>query len=282
MRKGMNPLRDKTVPGMPKVVMCMITHLPDQEGYHAERLEIIKLALNSMREHAGQDAAVMVWDNGSACTEFLNWLVCDFMPEIFVMSDNVGRNNARTAMINMFPDDTIIAMSDDDMFFYPGWLSESIDILENFPNVGMVSAYPVRVQFHRAPTSSTLDWAKKNAKREDGKFIPEQWNEDFWVSIGIDSPFYKNRASTIIEKRAVYKGRSVYLTSHHCQWAGYAGRIKPLLWYDKEAMAPDKPFDTSINDAGLLRLTTTERLSRHIGNVLDDDIREEAEGFGLI
>jgi hypothetical protein len=64
----------------------------------------------------------------------------------------------------------IIAYTDSDVLFSPKWLSRSVEILETFPSVGMVMARPFRTppEFYE----STLQWARKKTKLEEGQFIP--------------------------------------------------------------------------------------------------------------
>jgi hypothetical protein len=38
-------------------------------------------------------------------------------------------------------------------------------------------------------------------------------------------------------------------------------------------MGDEKPFDWAVDNAQMLRLTTVERYVRHMGNVLDDDLK---------
>ena len=79
-----------------------------------------------------------------------------------------------------------------------------------------------------------------------------------------------------------YEGMEALATSHHCQFVGYVGRIRPLLKWDKDAMADEKPFDRAIDGAGMLRLCTMQRYSQHIGNILDDGIVRCAKEDGLL
>jgi hypothetical protein len=283
MRIGKNPLRDGEVDGFPRVMISAITHLPHQKGYHEKRLQIVKMCLLSMREAAGMDCGVMIWDNGS-CEDLLRWLHFDYRPDFIMTGENVGKINARTAILNMLPDNTILAMCDDDMYFYPDWLKKSYKLLRAFPNVGVVSGYPTRRAFHWA-TINTLEWARdcKDAKVDVGRFIPEQWEHDYAVSLGRDWEFHKSYTAKDQDYKVTYKDKyEAFLTAHHCQWMGYAGRLKKLMKYDYEAMANDKPFDESIDTAGLLRLSTTERLTRHMGNIPEKDIVENAKVRGLV
>jgi hypothetical protein len=55
----------------------------------------------------------------------------------------------------------------------------------------------------------------------------------------------------------------------HGRRSANAGRLADVADYDPAAMGVERPFDEAIDRAGLLRLTTIERLARHMGNVLD-------------
>lgn len=281
MRTGINPNRHAKVSPPPPVVISVITHLPEMESdYHRNRLDVIKLCISSMTENAGMDASLLVWDNGS-CADLVDWLRYEAKPHYLVLSDNVGKWQARSSILRMFPPATVIGISDDDMLFYPGWLHESMRILTIFPNVGVVSGYPVRTQF-RWGCNNTRQWALKNAANfESGKLIPEQWDRDFCTSIGRSWEDQVRGTENDIEYRATYRGCTVYLTGHHCQFICYAGRLLPFLSWSDEAMPDEKPFDQAIDNAGLLRLTTKERYARHIGNVIDDDIKTEIQFMGM-
>ena len=56
---------------------------------------------------------------------------------------NIGNFGVVRMMFNSAPGE-VIAYLDDDVFVYPGWVSEQLEILNTFPNVGMVSGDPVR------------------------------------------------------------------------------------------------------------------------------------------
>src|SRR4029450_13301989 len=74
--------------------------------------------------------------------------------------------------------------TDSDVLFSPKWLSRSVEILETFPNVGMVTARPFRTppEF----LESTLNWARdaERAKFEEGQFIPWERFLEFNLSLG--------------------------------------------------------------------------------------------------
>lgn len=280
-REGTNPLKGKTVGKQPAVVACVITHLPELTGYHNNRMQVIQTSLTSLRNNSAMKIPVMVWDNGS-CDVFRDWLIKSFKPEYLVLSPNVGKTSARSAIPRMFPLGVIVAIADDDMLYYPNWLMPQLDLLKTFPDVGCVSGYPVRTQ-QRWGNEYTLAWAKENAKLEVGRFIPDKWDEDFCTSIGRD---YKGFHIKYTEKDRdyliTYKGRKAYAAAHHCQFLAYAGRIAEFTQWTDEALSAEMIFDKTVDGAKLLRLTTTDRLTRHMGNVLDSELKAECRRMGVL
>lgn len=274
MRVGNNPLKGGRAESMPKLVGIVITHLPEETGYHAYRLEIVQTCLETMRANAGMDLAMCVWDNGSG-PQLREWLQEEYKPEYLVLSPNVGKSSARTASVRMFPPETVVCVSDDDMLYLPNWLAPQLDLLHHFPNVGAVSGYPVRTQF-RWGIDSTLKWAEQNATHRWGRFIPEEWERDWCASIGRDYVWHRTKHAVNDQDLLIeYQGRFAYGTAHHCQFIALAGRIEFLVEWHPDAVADEKPFDRAIDAQGYLRLTTTERLVRHMGNVIDPDLRRE-------
>jgi glycosyltransferase involved in cell wall biosynthesis len=275
MRQGSNPNRVANAKGFRPVALCVVTHLPDlRQDYHARRLEVVQACLTSMRQGAHVEHTFMVWDNGS-CPEFTNWLANDFDPDVMILSANIGKTAARTSMIRMLPPRTVVCYSDDDMYFYDNWLAPQIEILQHFPNVAAVSGYPVRTSF-RWGNENTLEWARKNAEVEKGRFLPRAWEDDFAVSIGRDPEWHADYSGNDYEYIATYRGKRAYLTAHHCQFIGYQERLAQVAHYDNKAMGDEKVFDIALDSIGL-RLATTDRLARHIGNVIDENLRREIQ-----
>lgn len=276
MRIGSNPLRYKPAPYTFKnIVLLVVTHLPceEQAGYHTQRMEVVKTCLTTMRERCNRDVTMMVWDNDSK-SEFRDWLQHIFEPDILIMSQNIGKNPARAFAVNMMPLSSIVAYSDDDMYYYDNWLNPQIEILNHFPNVSVVSGYPVRTQF-RWGNEHTMKWARENGTVTQGRFMPEQWERDFCASIGRDYENYHiGYTLKDVDYKVKYEGKEAYLTSHHCQFIGYAATLRNHLYTDNMAMSDERTTDIELDKAGL-RLCTTQRLCRHIGNVLDDSFKEQ-------
>ena len=271
MRTGMNPNRQAKADGYAPYIASSIIHLPNFEGYHKERFEVVKTSLTTMRENAGLDCQILVWDNGS-CQEFRDWLLNEYKPDAVVLSMNVGLSNARAGLVRMLPPEVILGVADDDMYYYPDWFKAQVELMKYFPNVGQVSGYPVRTQM-RWGNKRTLEWARKVAIVEEGSFIPAEWDRDYCTSIGRDYEWHKKQTENDMDYRITYRGVQAYAFAHHCQFICKVKLLANLMRFTTEAMSDDKPFDWAVDNTGMLRLTTINRYTRHMGNVMDDDLK---------
>jgi glycosyltransferase involved in cell wall biosynthesis len=143
-------------------VLAVVTHLPNENNYHAKRFEVIQACLLSMTQGVIIPHSLIVWDNGSE-PRLREWIQRIIKPAVFIQSENIGKSAARKMIAQMLPPKTILAYSDDDIMFYPDWLRPQLDILEHFPNVACVTGYPVRTAF-RWGIENTLRWAKQNGE----------------------------------------------------------------------------------------------------------------------
>ncbi len=276
MRSGMNPNRTLKVDGYKKYISAVIVHLPDFGGYHKERFEVVKACLQSMVKNSELNFQTYVWDNGS-CDEVRKWLVDEVKPDYLMLSRNIGKASARASIIKSLPDNVVINISDDDIYYYPGWFEKQVEVLDAFPDVGQVSGCPIRTQA-RWGNSYTLDWARKRNILKMVRAIPEEYERDFCRGIGRDYAFHKAYTENDYDPVIEYNGHTVIGTAHHCQFIGRVGALKNIVKFDTDAMGDEKPFDIAVDQAKLLRLTTMKRYTRHIGNVMDDDIREAMNG----
>lgn len=280
MRVGRNPLTSAQVSKRTPIVCGVITHLPNKyQQYHRDRWQVVALSLRSMLKHAGTDVHLAIWDNGSH-KEFTDWLQDEFHPDTLVLSKNVGKSVARKSLFRMFEPNTIMAMADDDIFYYPNWLVAQIELLDHFgPQVGTVTGYAVRTMYRWA-NEYAKRWAETHGKLEVGQYVKAEWDKDYCDSIGRDYEQHKKTSTNIPEYKVIFNKKEALALGHHCQFICLNGRIEPLLRWDYDAMADEKPFDRAV-DAKYMRLCTVERYTRHMGNVLDDNLFMLANRYGL-
>ena len=259
-------------------VAAVVVHLPNEDGYHEHRLEVIKTSLLSMRMHAPDWLHIHIWDNGS-CEVLRDWLRDEYKPDALTLTKNMGKTYAQAALFRSYPEDQIMVYADDDMFYYPGWLEAQIRIYDTYPD-SVVTGYPTRGAC-RWGTDNTIEQLREIAdKIETGFFMPDQWLEDYSASVGAKQ-VSANIAKTQ-QTRVIYNGVAAYATSHHCQMLFRAGDLLQFTEYAGKATRNEKGYDIAIDKAGLLRLATKKRYTRHIGNILDGDLLEDAYKLGVL
>jgi glycosyltransferase involved in cell wall biosynthesis len=145
MRVGKAPTRlQKTEYRPGRVTICVPVFIPEQFGYYQQRLDILKICVASIVNHTSPETYdLLVFDNGS-CHEVVDYLRSlheqRIVQYLFLSRSNVGVANATKIMLRAAPGE-IVAFSNDDVFFHPGWLEAHLEILETFPRVGMVSGF---------------------------------------------------------------------------------------------------------------------------------------------
>lgn len=281
MRRGKNPMFLQQPDGYPPVMAAVVTHLPEgTEIYHAERLPIIKKSIESLRRFAGREMPLMIWDNGSG-RGLLDWLAGTLRPDWLIRSPNIGKPPARASIMRMVPADTVVCFGDDDILYLPGWFDAQDKILKAYPNVGAVSGWPIRYSFYIGGNENTVKWGREHAAVETGKFVSEDEDWDYAVSVGTDPASWLKWHPEVEQTIITYNGVRAYATSQHCQMVCKAGRIAPLCQFTVDKNHGERTFDKAIDDAGLLRLTTEKRYTFHMGNILDDRLKKLIGGLGL-
>lgn len=142
-RVGETPTRRRKIEFQPaRVSICLLVFIPEHLGYFQKRLDILKVCVASIVSHTPpEDYDLLVFDNGS-CREVVDYLRSlheeGVVQYLFLSRSNIGVANAHRIMFTSAPGE-VIAYSDDDVFFRPGWLGAHLEVLETFPRVGMVS-----------------------------------------------------------------------------------------------------------------------------------------------
>lgn len=275
-RRGMNPSRSKKSTYHPaRVTAAVLVHIPNLVGYFEHRLPVLKACLNSLVQNAGAPLDLMVFDNAS-CEEvgaYLTSLHAEGRIDFLLSSHtNLGKIGALQLMFRAAPGE-VVAYTDDDFYFHPGWLDAQLQVVDTYPRVGMVSGYTLPRFFAAERISANLAFAASNpaVTHRQGKFIPESWIRDWAVSSGRDPGEAVKDQAQHQEHYLEFHGVPAYAAANHDQFLTLKSVMEaclPKTW-SGNLMGDMLALDQAVNDAGYLRLSTSNRTVQHLGNRLD-------------
>lgn len=286
-RVGMNPARKKVSEYRPaRVTVAVLVHIPHAAGYFSGRFEVLRLCLGSLFRHTPEPHDLLVFDNAS-CADVRSYLqslqddgVIDFL---FTSRTNIGKLGALRLICGAAPGE-FVAYTDDDAFFYPGWLSAHMAIIDAFPGVGMVSGSPWRTLFdHGISSNIKLAQTDPDVRLSYGQMIPEAWEVDYAMSLGRDVAAHlemvRGMQDIVIERQGV----RAFASASHNQFLSPRHVLRDSLEgeWNGRLMGGMVELDNAIDSAGFLRLMTLERTTRNIGGLITSEIAEEARRFSL-
>jgi hypothetical protein len=275
MRVGQNPAKFVDQVAQPaEITVTVVSCIPFLSGFYEQSLEVLKACLHSIRANTGGDFDLMVFDNRS-CQEvraYLGEAHRQGVIQYLILSDrNIGKIGAWNAMFGA-AQGKYIAFADSDIYFHPGWLPASLELFAAFPNVGMVTARPLRTPMEFS--AATLEWAKQAGALEEGRFL--DW-ETFWehaLSTGFELEKAEERFRNGQDHRLTYNGRQAYAGATHFQFLTRKDLLQKIIPLpSREPMRGERALDIAIDQLGCLRLCTPEALVDHMGNRLPEGLQ---------
>jgi glycosyltransferase involved in cell wall biosynthesis len=288
-RVGINPARGKLSTYLPaKVTIALLTCIPYLDGYYQHRLPVLELVLESLQAHTNVPYDLLVFDNGS-CAQVRDYLSAQYTKgaiDFLILSQaNIGKIGAFKMIFNAAPGD-IVAYTDDDILFYPGWLEAHLKVLSVFPRAGMVSGVPVREGAGYACQSleklARQGYPGLVVRRE--RRVPDEWEADWAQSTGRDPEAHLEATRQAQDLVLRFQGLEAIGTANHFQFVSPKKVVLEALpedWSGK-LMGSMVELDETIDANGYLRLSTARRYTRHLGNTLSPAIQKEIEALNLL
>ena len=286
-RFGMNPARNKNITYTPsRVTAAIMTYIPNLEGYFTHRLDVLKISLASLIHSLDENVDIMVMNNGS-CKEVQDFLEDQLdsgrIQYLIQSRRNLGVIGGFKVLFNAALGE-LVAYCDDDVLYYPGWLDAHLQILDTFPNVGMVSGAPVGYSSEHATKSvdsfineDSSDLSVLDKPRNPG------WEGNWAESTGRSVADHLKEIEQSPNQHLVFQGVEAVRSAKHFQFV----TPKKVIC---EAFSPDWSgslmdglvgLDESVDKLGYLRLSTPQRYAQHIGNAISAEILETVADLGI-
>jgi len=272
MRVGQNPAKYvKEVAKPARVTVAVLNYIPFLSGFYAEMQDVLKTCLESIWQNTDLPYDLLVFDNGS-CGEVRQYLLDQHEAgriQYLVLSEkNLGKGGAWNMILGGAPGE-LVAYTDNDCYFRAGWLSRSIELLETFPNVGMVTARPFRTnpEFY----TSSVAWGEQTpgVTVERGYFIPWEVFKEFDLSLGQNEEEIRLHYQVTQDVRLTYRDRQAIVGASHWQFLARKVTLARFLPFSMDRpMGQVKQLDMRMNQAGLLRLMPTDPLAMNMSNTL--------------
>lgn len=268
MRKGQNPAKFVSTVAKPqRITAAVLNYIPFQSGFYAEALDVLKISLESLRRDPGLPLDLLVFDNGS-CPAVRDYLIAEKeagrIQYLLLSEKNLGKGGAWNILLAGAPGE-IIAYADSDILYSPGWLARSLELLETFPNVGMVTARPFRTNpdYHGA----TRAWAQENAALQAGQFLGWETFWEFNRSLGQDEAENRKIYAETTDWKIEYRGKTALVGASHWQFVARKATLAQFLPFEMDKpMGQVKQLDQRMNAAGYLRLMVSDPLVMNLSN----------------
>lgn len=285
-RIGINPNRGKRTNYQPaRITLAMLTYLPSQAGYFAERMAVTRLSLESLIAHTPQPFDLIVFDNGS-CPELVNYL-CQLHQNgrinyLILSRENIGKLSALQVIFRAAPGE-LVAYSDDDVFFLPGWLEAHAEIMNTYPRVGLVTGFYIRSHLRYATHSIEAFAQQPGVQVKRGLLIPPELEQHYMDNMGRSPESYQQEIDGLEDIQLSYQGVTTLASAGHHQFVTSRQLMLDVLpGWDSNLMGKMVELENAIDQLGYLRLSTLTPVTRLLGNVISPENAAEANHLGLL
>jgi len=273
VRIGQNPQKESgavNVPWTSRVVLPV--HIPHRQGYFEQALEVLRLCLESLHLTTNQQVCVTVVANGCS-NEVLVELQAMFqrrwIGQLLVSQINLGKVGAIAPILRGATEE-LLAWSDCDVLFRPGWFEAVQEVFQAFPECGAVTPFPA-AHLHWEHTSATTLGALGSRCIAREPVVPVGDLESYSRSVGTPTLFreeYKRSQWTVRRN-----GVQACIGAMHFVCCIRKGVVKGMPAGASVAALRGKEdtdyLDLPADRLGYWRLSTCRGFVWHMGNTVD-------------
>ena len=285
-RIGMNPSRGKMSDYSPaRVTVMVMTFVPNDIGYFKDRFDVMRVCIESILKNTKEPFDLMVFDNGSS-DEVLKYLRklhhSGFIDFLLLSSKNIGKIGALQIMCKAAPGE-VIAYCDDDVFFLPGWLKRHLEVIDTYPDVGVVTGMYIKPHMKEGIKTTMRFAARPGVKTEKGNLVDRDLELHYIANMGRTREQYQKEIKGLEDVRITFKGIQTYASAGHYQFVTVKDRILkvlPIEW-KSNLMGQMRELDIAIDEQKFLRVSTTPATVRLLGNKINQEGAEFIREFDI-
>lgn len=280
MRLGSNPQKkDYKIEMQSNHRIVMVVFIPELNGYYQSMFEVIRVSIDSLVNTIPVTSKITIVDNGS-CETVQNYLMDLFQKKqidaLQLLQENIGKIDALIGAARAVRE-PIITLTDCDILFKPNWVQETIKVFNNFENVASVSPIPIRWNFNYYSYSTQLEILKGKLKL---KFEPIKENfEDYNKFLRSINWGDGEKENTKPWPVVFSKDFKAIVTSDHQiltlrRDILFNNSPKEPSFIKVGSQSEENYVDYAIDSSGGLRLSTYHFYAYHIGNTVEDWMKE--------
>ncbi len=273
MRIGINPEKiKKTKISYKKHRVIIPVYIPNSnEKYFDNLFSVFKISINSLIQtiqHNDTNITIINNDCKKEVTDFIDDLINENKIDKHVkLSLNYGKVYTILSEVKASYE-RLITIADADVFYYSGWLENTIEVFNNFDRAGVVTPLPMpQLAFY---ANSSL-FFNKIFKIKKGKIIQDKDLQLFEKSINSKilikkNNWYKNQLFLEKNEKQVCVGAGHFIATYRKDVLDKIKVERPV--YVFEDGAESFHLDHPIDKLGYYRLSTVKSFVYHLGNTI--------------
>lgn len=278
MRKGLNPLKNKRNEESKYFHHVVIPiYIPHHMDYFKDSFSVLRHCLKSLFSTAHSKTFISIVNNGSSkdVSEFLEVLLKEEKIHELIQTVNIGKINAVLKGL-VGHDIPLVTIADADVFFLSGWQDATYDVFCTFERAGVVGLTPQFKSYENQAGNVIYSNLFSGKMRFTDVENPDALKM-YYHSLGWNESYNKDYLKKILTvseggvKAVVGSGHYV-ATYKRCVFSEVFTYDSAKLGLDSEKKLDEMPLRKN-----LWRLTTSGNYAYHMGNILEDWMKEEVK-----